>query len=185
MDAPLNPFGFSILRLARRLLLASVEEAMLKIRRNANGDVVLTLSGRLKAENVSELQGFDFVFIAVDDGPSRDLITRALETYGVAFVDVGLGVNDIDDRLSATARVSAGTTSRPVDRVRLPVHPAGPENDYRHNIQIAELNAVNATLAVIKWKKIAGIYADLEHEHFSTYATSMNAIVNADHDVPR
>ena len=28
---------------------------MLKIRRNANGEVVLTLSGRLKAENVSEL----------------------------------------------------------------------------------------------------------------------------------
>lgn len=137
---------------------------------------------RVTAANVTQLRGFDFVFIAVDDGPSRDLITRALETYEVAFVDVGLGVNDIDDRLSATTRVSVGTPSHPVDRGRLPVQAAGPENDYRHNIQIAELNAVNATLAVIKWKKIAGVYADLEHEHFSTYASSMNAIVNADRD---
>jgi hypothetical protein len=69
---------------------------------------ILAHAYHVTAENVSELQGFDFVFIAVDDGPSRDLITRALETYGVAFVDVGLGVNDTDDRLSATARVSAG-----------------------------------------------------------------------------
>jgi anti-anti-sigma regulatory factor len=37
------------------LLLVSVEDAMLKIRRSANGDVLFTLSGRLQAENVSEL----------------------------------------------------------------------------------------------------------------------------------
>jgi len=135
---------------------------------------------RVTEANVTELRGFDFVFVAVDDGPSRDLITRALETYAVAFVDVGLGVNDVDDRLSATMRISVGTPSHLVDRVRLPVQPAGPQNDYRHNIQIAELNALNATLAVIKWKKIAGIYADLECEHFSTFATSMNSTVNAD-----
>jgi anti-anti-sigma regulatory factor len=35
--------------------LVSVEDAMLKIQRSANGDVLFTLSGRLQAENVSEL----------------------------------------------------------------------------------------------------------------------------------
>ncbi len=139
---------------------------------------------RLTTDNVSELDGFSFVFIAVDDGPSRDMITRRLEGDGIPFVDVGLGVNDVDDRLSATARVSVGTRSHRVDRDRMPVHSSGLENDYRHNIQIAELNALNATLAVLKWKKIAGIYADLELEHFSAFATSMNATVNTDHDEP-
>jgi hypothetical protein len=137
---------------------------------------------RVTAENVGELGGFDFVFIAVDDGPSRDLITRALEEYGVGFVDVGLGVVDVDDRLSAKLRVSTGTPAHGVDRARLPVAAAGPENDYRHNIQIVELNAANAMLAVIRWKKIAGVYADLENEHFSTYATVVNTIVNADQE---
>jgi hypothetical protein len=37
------------------LLSYIAEDQMLKIRRKANGDVVLTLSGRLEADNVSEL----------------------------------------------------------------------------------------------------------------------------------
>jgi molybdopterin/thiamine biosynthesis adenylyltransferase len=132
------------------------------------------------AGNVGRLRHFDFVFLAIDDGPSRALIMDALTDSGVPFVDVGLGVNDVDDHLSATMRVSAGTSSHPVDRTRVPTQPAGPENDYRHNIQIAELNALNATLAVIKWKKMIGICADLEDEHFCTYTSSLNTIVNAD-----
>ncbi len=139
---------------------------------------------RVTAENVSQLAGFSFVFVAVDDGPSRDAITRGLEGLEVSFIDVGLGVNDVDDRLSATARISTGTPTHTVDRARMPVQPAGPENDYRHNIQIAELNALNATLAVLKWKRIVGVYADLEGERFSTFSTSMNATVNADYDEP-
>jgi predicted ThiF/HesA family dinucleotide-utilizing enzyme len=137
---------------------------------------------RITEDNVDELKDFDFVFISVDDGPSRDLITRALEAFGIPFVDTGLGVNDVDDRLSAAVRLSTGTPSHAVDRARLPVAPAGPQNDYRHNIQIVELNALNATFAIIKWKKIVGVFADLEHEHFFTYATVLNAIVNADEE---
>jgi len=139
---------------------------------------------RVTAENVSELTGFSFVFLAIDDGLSREAITRGLEALHVPFSDMGLGVNAVDGLLSATVRVSTGTPDHPVDRVRMPVHSSGPENDYRHNIQIGELNALNATLAVLKWKKIAGIYADMEGEHFATFSTSMNATVNADHDGP-
>jgi hypothetical protein len=36
------------------------------------------------------------------------------------------------------------------------------EDDHGTNIQIAELNALNAVFAVIKWKKECGFYADLE-----------------------
>ena len=48
------------------------------------------------------------------------------------------------------------------------------ENAYNQNIQIADLNALNAVLAVIKWKKMCGFYADEEGEHHSTNSTSMN-----------
>ena len=47
-------------------------------------------------------------------------------------------------------------------------------------LQIAELNALNAALAVIKWKKLAGVYLDLEHEHFSAYTLDGNAMINED-----
>lgn len=132
------------------------------------------------ASNVGDLRSFDFVFVAIDNGPSRALILDALTSYGVSFIDVGMGINDIDERLSGTTRVSTGTAAHPVDRARVPTQGSGPENDYRHNIQIAELNALNATLAVIKWKKLVGIYADLEGEHFSTYTTSVNRMLNED-----
>ena len=38
------------------------------------------------------------------------------------------------------------------------------EGEYERNAQLAELNALNAALAVIKWKKIRGVYNDLERE---------------------
>ena len=40
-------------------------------------------------------------------------------------------------------------------------------------IQVADLNALNAVLAVIKWKKIRGLprHRDLEREHHCSYTT--------------
>ncbi|MGO9047784.1 MAG: hypothetical protein ACLQFW_13010 [Xanthobacteraceae bacterium] len=57
----------------------------------------------------------------------------------------------------------------------------GDDNDlYAQNIQIADLNALNAALAVVKWKKLCGFYADLRKEHFSTYTIDGNALTNED-----
>lgn len=44
--------------------------------------------------------------------------------------------------------------------------------EYASNIQIVELNALNASLAVIKWKQLSGFYQDLEYEHHLTYSTN-------------
>ena len=53
-------------------------------------------------------------------------------------------------------------------------------NEYDVNIQIADLNALNAALAVIKWKKLFGFYQDLDHEHHSTYTIGGNMLLNED-----
>jgi hypothetical protein len=42
----------------------------------------------------------------------------------------------------------------------------------RQNNEAADLDAFNAILAVVKWKKLRGFYRDIEREHHSTY-TSM------------
>ena len=52
---------------------------MLKIQRTANGDVVFTVSGRLQADNVSEL----FALIAAE----QDGRTRVLDLKDVVLVD--------------------------------------------------------------------------------------------------
>ena len=55
-----------------------------------------------------------------------------------------------------------------------------PDDEYDRNIQIADLNALNAMLAVIRWKKLFGFYADTGHEHSSAMIVERNKIINDD-----
>jgi hypothetical protein len=51
-------------------------------------------------------------------------------------------------------------------------------NEYATNIQIAELNALNAALAVIQWKKLCGIYRDTCQAVYTGYAIAPGEIAN-------
>ena len=51
--------------------------------------------------------------------------------------------------------------------------------EYERNAQLAELNALNATLAVIKWKKVRGFYCDLERELNCEYVIDGNKLINS------
>lgn len=55
--------------------------------------------------------------------------------------------------------------------------------EYRRNIQTAELNCLNATLAVLRWKRFAGIYRDEGKEHHSVYTISGGNMINSDRKV--
>jgi tRNA A37 threonylcarbamoyladenosine dehydratase len=137
----------------------------------------------IDASNVECLRGMDFVFLCLDRGRAKQVIVEKLEEFGVPFVDVGMGVELVDDSLIGVLRV---TTSTPAKREhvrtknRISFTGDGRENLYSRNIQIAELNAFNAALAVIKWKKHCGFYVDLEKEHFSTYTIDGNTLTNED-----
>lgn len=63
-------------------------------------------------------------------------------------------------------------------RNKIPLSDGGANNEYNQNIQIADLNALNAALAVIKWKKMCGFYLDLENEYHCTYTIDGNKIDN-------
>lgn len=41
-------------------------------------------------------------------------------------------------------------------------------------------NALNAAMAVIRWKKLCGFYLDLEGEHHSVYVIDGNHLLNED-----
>lgn len=131
--------------------------------------------------NVDELRDLDFMFVAIDDGEAKRTIVDWLHHHGVPFIDVGIGVEEIDQRLVGIVRTTMGTSHKH-DHVpaRISFADPGGADDYRSNIQIAELNALNAALAVIRWKKHRGFYADLEGEHHSSYAIDGNHLVNED-----
>ncbi|MGO9603119.1 MAG: ThiF family adenylyltransferase [Candidatus Binataceae bacterium] len=131
--------------------------------------------------NVEELRGMDFVFLCLDDGESKELIVRKLEEFGVSFTDVGIGVRIADDDMLAGAlRVTTSTPSkREHFRSRVSFEDLG-DNEYNRNIQVADLNALNAALAVIKWKKLSGFYQDMKSEHHSQFHTATNNLINED-----
>jgi hypothetical protein len=129
---------------------------------------------------VEELQGMDFVFIAIDNGKARKLIVDKLEEFGVGFIDVGLGVKETNSSLSGMVRTTTSTPDNRGLKSKLSFGGGGDEDDYTRNIQIAELNALNAVLAVIKWKKLVGFYGDIAHEHHSLYAINSNYLINTD-----
>ena len=137
----------------------------------------------LDATNVSVLQRMDFVFICVDQGEAKRPIIDKLEEFGIPFIDVGMGVDLVDERLQGVVRVTASTPGKRDhvrDNKRIGLSGVAADGVYSQNIQIAELNALNAALAVIKWKKLFGFYLDLENEHFSAYTLDGNCIVNED-----
>jgi hypothetical protein len=130
---------------------------------------------------VDELMGIDFIFLALDLGPAKQLIVTRLEEAGISFIDVGMGVAEEGDALGGIVRVTTSTSDHPAGpRGRIPFSDGAAENDYSQNIQIADLNALNAALAVIKWKKLVGFYRDLENEHFSAYTIDGNHLLNDD-----
>ena len=101
-------------------------------------------------------------------------IAAFLETTGASFIDVGMGVHIGQDNLLGTVRV---TSSSPTDRESFRKHVSftdGEDAAYASNIQIADLNMLNASLAVVRWKKFAGFYQDLEGEHHTAYCTNVN-----------
>ena len=130
--------------------------------------------------NVAELAAYDFVFICVDKGAVRQLIVEALGPHATCFIDVGMGVNltDNKDQLWGTCRV---TVSTPATRERAEACIPKVDRDdeiYGSNIQIADLNCLNAALAVMAWKRLTGFYVNDRSEHESTFSVSLNQLSN-------
>jgi hypothetical protein len=124
----------------------------------------------------------DFIFLCLDRGADKKTIVRKLQEWNKAFIDVGIGVNLIEgDLLMGTVRTTLVTSEQSAHvEKRIPFSDGQVNNDYSRNIQIAELNALNAALAVIKWKKLFGYYQDTENEYNSFYSISGNTLVNED-----
>lgn len=139
---------------------------------------------RIGADNVVELAGMGFVFLCLDTGELKDTIMRSLEDARVPFVDVGMGVELAGDALTGILRVTTSTPGKREhirENERVSFAPATGDNLYSRNIQVVELNAINAALAVIRWKKYCGFYLDLKHEHHTTFSISTNRLANEDH----
>jgi hypothetical protein len=121
----------------------------------------LTFSRKLIDASCSDdLNGVTFAFVSVDKGSSRAGIFDLLISMGIPFIDVGMGLNRKNGALNGMLRttyysVEHGQKVRDKGLAELADRP---EDLYRTNIQISELNALNACLAVLRFKQFRGFY---------------------------
>jgi molybdopterin/thiamine biosynthesis adenylyltransferase len=129
--------------------------------------------------NVSELKPMDFVFLCIDQNKPRQVIVNYLNENGIPFIDVGMGLDIVNDALTGTVRVTThipGSSDKLRDRI--PLSTDGEDDEYSSNIQVADMNALNAALAIIKWKKTCGFYLEHEQDNHTVYSTFTNLITN-------
>jgi len=136
----------------------------------------------MRPDTLHELEGLDFVFLCIEGKGKRPIVEK-LESLGIPFVDVGMGIAINGDCLRGQIRTTTSTPAKRkhvYEKNRIAFTTADEVNEYDKNIQVAELNALNAALAVIKWKKLFGFYADDATEHFSVFVIAGNEMINED-----
>ena len=130
--------------------------------------------------NVKQLASFDTVFLCMDGNPIKAQILEICMAHNTLLIDVGMGLYRKNDSIGGTIRT---TTCCPEHHSHAKdcIDMAGDDapGEYERNVQLAELNALNAALAVIKWKKVRGFYNDLKRELNCEYVIDGNKLINS------
>jgi hypothetical protein len=130
-------------------------------------------------KNVGELTSMACVFLCMDSSPSKRLIVDALAQTGVPFIDVGMGLYLRHEMLGGILQVVTSTPdNREQARGRMALGDTDAPNEYDKNIQVADLNALNATLAVLRWKKMRGFYFDSNHANLQMLTIRSAMLLN-------
>lgn len=110
------------------------------------------------------LDGVTFAFVCVDKGSSRGAIFDVLISRGIPFIDVGMGLNRKHGRIGGMLRATyySAKEAAAMRDLQLADLSDAADDIYRANIQIGELNALNACLALIRYKQVRGFYLDDE-----------------------
>ena len=116
----------------------------------------------IDASCAADFEGVTFAFVCVDKGSSRAGIFDLLIALGIPFIDVGMGLNRKYGALSGMLRATYySAEDAPAIRAKeLAEEKDRPNDEYRINIQISELNALNASMAVMKFKRLRGFYVE-------------------------
>jgi len=108
----------------------------------------------------ADFEGVTFAFVCVDKGSARAGIFDLLISRGTPFIDVGMGLDRKRGPINGMLR-STYYSAEHGQKVRdkgLAEMSDQPDDIYRTNIQISEINALNACLAVIRFKQLRGFY---------------------------
>ncbi|MCY4096627.1 MAG: ThiF family adenylyltransferase [Gammaproteobacteria bacterium] len=108
--------------------------------------------------NVEELSSFSTIFLCIDKSKIKERIVNICKESGIVLIIVGLDCSFDGKRFDSMVAVSVGQSGQ-YDHLNF-ITPVEDEIESDDNHQTIELNAINAALAVLKWKQILGLFSD-------------------------
>ena len=133
---------------------------------------------RIDGSNISTLDPMTVVFLCVDASKSRQTIVNYLARREILLIDVGIGVGDEDGALSGLIRITTSTPYLYQYASSRFSYGEQANDEYATNIQIADVNALGAALAVIKWKRMRNFYHNRSCDYNTLYGISTNTLTN-------
>ena len=133
--------------------------------------------------NLSDLNDFDFAFLCVDKGGVRRMLGAYLIARAIPFVDTGMELTMLPEAnaLLGTCRATLCTAGKSDHFERCAPQSDAPGDDlYRSNIQVADMNMLNAVLAVQLWKKYCTFYLDHWQPHHHTYSIDSASLTRSE-----
>lgn len=116
---------------------------------------------RISAGDEALFTDTTFAFVCIDDGEARAEICEMLTGRGIDFIDVGMGVEKEEGSLDGLIRTTLFTQASAAKAIEeVPLDRRTDEGAYRTFVQIVELNALNAAIAVMRYKQLRGFYTD-------------------------
>jgi len=125
--------------------------------------------------NVHELVDLDFAFVCVDQATARRLLFEHLCAKRIPFIDVGMSLQLVPStgKLVGSCRFTLCTPEQNSHFPQsAPMQDNVEDEIYRQNIQIADMNALNAQLAVMRWKQYFGFYQDDFNVHNGAFSVN-------------
>ena len=110
----------------------------------------------------ADLEGVTFAFVCVDKGSARSEIFDLLIGMDIPFIDVGMGLIRLGSPLAGNLQTTYYSVEN-AEQVRgfgYAQTADDPNEEYKVNVQISELNALNACIAIMKFKQLRGFYAE-------------------------
>ena len=155
---------------------------------HAMGKDIIPYQHRAGADQIrglAEKEKIHFAFIAVDqltahEHPRQDELYATLEELGINYIDAGMNVASEYDKIHASLNVFVGTESNKGSwKISIPNSKlSGEVENLYGNSQICELNALNAALAIVEWRKATGQYqVDGEKKYLLKYKTGPSKII--------
>lgn len=121
---------------------------------------ILTHPYYLDEDNVVELEGLDFVFLAMDSGEAKRNIIEFLKNHEIDFIDTGIDINRAENSLIGMTRATLSVKGNMETADQYISYEAADKDLYQTNVQTADLNAFCGLTAIILWKKKLGFYKD-------------------------